>query len=85
MEKRDVDEKDTPDHSVRCIDFTINTGGEVVPLSEEIEHVRNYLTIQELRFQNKFTVNWKLDETMLSMSVLKFIHFHLYNPFDMIK
>jgi two-component system sensor histidine kinase YesM len=53
--------------------FTINTGNEVVPLSEEIEHVRNYLTIQELRFQNKFAVVWKLDEAALAASVLKFI------------
>ncbi|MFC5406104.1 sensor histidine kinase [Cohnella soli] len=53
--------------------FTINTGGEVVPLSEEIEHVRNYLTIQELRFQNKFTVHWQLDEAITKVPILKFI------------
>ncbi|QJD84917.1 sensor histidine kinase [Cohnella herbarum] len=53
--------------------FTINTGNEVVPLSEEIEHVRNYLTIQELRFQNKFTVKWRLDESMIRVPILKFI------------
>lgn len=53
--------------------FTINTGNEVVPLAEEIEHARNYLTIQELRFQNKFTVIWNLDESAMRMPVLKFI------------
>lgn len=53
--------------------FTINTGNEVVPLTEEIEHTRNYLTIQELRFQNKFTVNWQLEESTMRMPVLKFI------------
>jgi sensor histidine kinase YesM len=53
--------------------FTINTGNEVVPLSEEIEHVRNYLTIQELRFQNKFTVKWRLEESVMRIPILKFI------------
>ncbi|WP_052339736.1 sensor histidine kinase [Gorillibacterium massiliense] len=53
--------------------FTINTGGEVVPLAEEIEHARNYLTIQELRFQSKFTVRWQLDESAMRIPVLKFI------------
>ncbi|MGI2295208.1 sensor histidine kinase [Paenibacillus sp. GXUN7292] len=53
--------------------FTINTGSEVVALSDELEHARNYLTIQELRFQNKFTVRWELDESAMKLSVLKFI------------
>jgi len=53
--------------------FTINTGSEVVSLSDEIEHARNYLTIQELRFQNKFTVLWQLDESAMKHPILKFV------------
>ncbi len=53
--------------------FTINKGSEVVPLSDEIEHARNYLTIQELRFQNKFTVLWQLDESAMKEPILKFV------------
>nr|WP_285860578.1 MULTISPECIES: histidine kinase [Paenibacillus] len=53
--------------------FTINTGSEVVALSDELEHARNYLTIQELRFQNKFIVRWELDDQAMKLPVLKFI------------
>ncbi|MCQ6557447.1 sensor histidine kinase [Paenibacillus mendelii] len=54
--------------------FTINTGSEVVLLSEEIEHVRNYLTIQALRFKDAFIVNWDIDdEVPPTITVLKFI------------
>ncbi|MDQ0090746.1 sensor histidine kinase YesM [Paenibacillus anaericanus] len=53
--------------------FTINTGNEVVPFANEIEHVRNYLTIQELRFKDAFVVNWKIDQVPPSLPVLKFI------------
>lgn len=53
--------------------FTINTGSEVVALEDELEHARNYLTIQELRFQNKFIVKWELDEGAMKLPVLKFI------------
>ncbi|MCU6707354.1 sensor histidine kinase [Paenibacillus sp. J5C_2022] len=52
--------------------FTINTGSEVVPLAEEIEHVRNYLTIQELRFKDAFIVQWKIT-VPASLPILKFI------------
>ncbi len=53
--------------------FTINTGSEVVSLEDELEHARNFLTIQELRFQNKFLVRWELDKEAMKVSVLKFI------------
>jgi len=52
--------------------FTINTGSEVVPLSEEIEHVRNYLTIQELRFKDAFIVEWEIT-AQTSLPILKFV------------
>ncbi|MFD0714185.1 histidine kinase [Paenibacillus sp. GCM10027626] len=52
--------------------FTINTGSEVVPLAEEIEHVRNYLTIQELRFKDAFIVQWEINVPD-SLPILKFI------------
>jgi len=54
--------------------FTINTGSEVVLLSEEIQHVRNYLTIQALRFKDAFVVKWDIDEEIPpTLTVLKFI------------
>jgi len=53
--------------------FTINTGSETVLVSEELQHVNNYLTIQSIRFQHAFAIRWDVDEQAASHRILKFI------------
>jgi Predicted signal transduction protein with a C-terminal ATPase domain len=40
----------------------LNTGSEEIAVGEELEIVRQYLTIQQIRFKDKFTVAWQIDE-----------------------
>ncbi|MFD0716158.1 sensor histidine kinase [Paenibacillus sp. GCM10027626] len=47
--------------------------GHHVDLAEEIRHTRNYLTIQEFRFKNKFSVEWNVSEEALSCRTIRFI------------
>ena len=42
--------------------YGINRPGEMVTLSEELENVRNYLTIQKYRFGDKINIVWKLED-----------------------
>lgn len=48
-------------------------GRLVVPLSEELEHVRAYLAIQEIRHRDEIAVRWEIDESLLRAAVPKFI------------
>lgn len=40
----------------------LNTGSEEITIGEELEIVRQYLTIQQIRFKDKFSVIWQIDE-----------------------
>ncbi len=53
--------------------FSINSGSEIVPLEAEIEHTKNYVTIQQLRFPDSFEVHWEIQPEALSCPILKFI------------
>lgn len=43
----------------RLLRFTTGKGGELVPLSEELAHAESYLTIQQIRYRNRFT--WEIN------------------------
>ena len=46
---------------------------EVIPLRNEIDMVKNYLTIQKIRYGNMFEAVYEIDESLLPLSVLKLI------------
>lgn len=50
---------------------SISTEKNVIPLREEIEHVRNYLLIQKIRYHNKFSFHFNVDKKLLDFGVLK--------------
>ncbi|WP_274650907.1 sensor histidine kinase [Paenibacillus humicola] len=53
--------------------FSISSGSEIVTVEAEIEHIRNYMTIQQLRFAGNFSVEWQLEPGALPRNMLKFI------------
>lgn len=44
-----------------------------VQLKEELEHLKQYMKIMEYRFESKLSVDYKIDESLLSLPVLRFI------------
>lgn len=48
-------------------------GDNIVRLSEEMEHVRDYIRIQKYRFPDRFEVNYDIPEELNEMRILKFI------------
>lgn len=48
-------------------------GSDVVNVREEIECIRDYMTIMNIRYKNKFTVSIQVEDELLECSMLKMI------------
>jgi two-component system, sensor histidine kinase YesM len=53
--------------------ISINRGEEIITIRNELEHARNYLTIQEIRYQDKFDWEITADPEVLECKTLKLI------------
>lgn len=51
--------------------YSMDTKETIVPLSKEIDYVNYYLTLQQKRFEDKFTIQTDIDEDTLSILVPK--------------
>jgi two-component system sensor histidine kinase YesM len=51
----------------------ISKGEELVPISVELDHIENYLTIQKIRYRNKFTYTIDVDPSILDCKILKIV------------
>ena len=49
----------------------LSRGKEMIRLSDEMEHVRSYLIIQKTRYEDKFDFSVCMDDSVLSLLVLK--------------
>ena len=57
----------------RLFRSSISKDNETVPLRDEIEHVRNYLLIQNYRYAGSFEYEFDIDESALDCLTLKLI------------
>ncbi|MCK5735518.1 MAG: sensor histidine kinase, partial [Spirochaetaceae bacterium] len=55
----------------RLFRVSISKGRELITLRDELEHVRSYLTIQEMRYKNKFRYLIDIPEELMDCTVLK--------------
>ncbi|MCL2812862.1 MAG: sensor histidine kinase [Clostridia bacterium] len=53
--------------------ISISQGRAIITVQEELEHVRNYLIIQKMRFKNKFTYEIHASEGALHLCTVKLI------------
>lgn len=53
--------------------ISLSGGKQVITVQEELEHVRHYLIIQQIRFRNQFTYEIEADESVLSLHTMKLI------------
>ena len=53
--------------------ISISKGHDIITLAEEIEHVRNYLIIQQTRYQGKFEFSIDLPEDLEKLPTIKLI------------
>lgn len=60
-------------HMVRYLRFMMRTNRTLVTLSEELEHMSNYLSIQKIRFPKAFDYNIEIEEELGAVPVPAFI------------
>lgn len=53
--------------------YSINRGKEIVSIADEIEHVKNYIYIQKIRFNNKFEILYNIEEEILKYQTIKLV------------
>ncbi|GGA09995.1 histidine kinase [Paenibacillus marchantiophytorum] len=53
--------------------ISLSKGKNIITIGEEIEHIRNYLIIQKMRYKDKFDYDIKVDNEILEYQTLKLI------------
>ncbi|MCQ4725499.1 sensor histidine kinase [Anaerotignum faecicola] len=57
----------------RFFRISLSRGKNIIPVKDEIEHVKNYLMIQDMRFKNRFTYGFEADEDVETLGTNKLI------------
>ncbi|HWQ59331.1 MAG TPA: histidine kinase, partial [Clostridia bacterium] len=70
-------EKNKPEEAVRIVTalarlfrISLSRGRSFIPVRDELEHTRNYLTIQQMRYKDKFTYSIDAPEETLDLAVI---------------
>lgn len=53
--------------------LSLNRGKDVLSLRDEIEQVKSYIAIQQIRYRNKFSVLYDIDEKILEYHAIKLL------------
>lgn len=57
----------------RLFRISISKGRNIITVKEELEHAKNYLIIQKVRYKNKFQFKIEVQEEVLNYSIIKLI------------
>ncbi|OBZ13681.1 sensor histidine kinase [Bacillus sp. FJAT-26390] len=52
---------------------TISKGEELIPIRAELAHIEHYLTIQNIRYRNKFAYSIEVDPAIMDKKILKIV------------
>lgn len=55
----------------RFFRVSLSNGKNIIPVKSEIDHVRNYLMIQHMRFKNKFSYSIEVSDEVLNLASIK--------------
>ncbi|MEH7096302.1 sensor histidine kinase [Neobacillus vireti] len=53
--------------------LSLNNGEDLIPISKELEHIHHYMTIQNLRYQNRFRYIEDVDSSLMEKPILKLL------------
>ena len=57
----------------KMLRFSLNNGINIIPLRNELEQIKGYIYIQQIRFKDLFNAEFKVDEDLLDTPVIKLI------------
>lgn len=61
------------EHMTAILEYSMETKDRLVPLALELSNTRAYIALQHMRYQNRFTVAFHIDESLLHCFTLKLI------------
>ena len=71
-------ENEKPDQAVKAVTalarfflISLSFGKSIITVKDELEHVRNYLMIQHMRFKNRFSYTIEAEDEVLELASLK--------------
>lgn len=53
--------------------LSLNSGKELIAVSKELEHIEHYMTIQNLRYNDRFKYIEQVDEELMNIEILKLL------------
>lgn len=53
--------------------ISLNKGREIIPVFKELEHIKHYLKIQNIRYNGRFRIEMEIEESILGYEILKLI------------
>ncbi|MFD1138186.1 sensor histidine kinase [Paenibacillus urinalis] len=53
--------------------LSLNKGKELIPIFKELQHIKHYLNIQNIRYNNRFHFEEDIEESMMSMEMIKLL------------
>ncbi len=57
----------------RFFRISLSRGSSVIPIADELEHARHYLTIQKMRYKNKFSADLTAEDGVENLYTIKLI------------
>ncbi len=57
----------------RFFRISLSRGSSIIPIRDELEHARHYLTIQKMRYKNKFSATITAEDDVESLCTIKLI------------
>ena len=53
--------------------ISLSRGKTIISIEDEVKHAQNYMNIQRVRYKNKFTIDFKVEEDILSCCTVKLV------------
>ena len=53
--------------------ISLSRGKTIISMEDELKHARNYMNIQKIRYKNKFTVEFQVEDAILSCCAVKLV------------
>lgn len=70
---KDLRSQEMVQHLADLLRVSIGKGERCVQIRDELEHVKLYIAIQELRYPQRFVVSYELDESLCDLYTIKFL------------
>lgn len=63
----------TIDALSNMLKYSMNRGGELIPVKSELENIKSYIFIQNNRYGSSYEVKYDIDENLMELKIIKFI------------